>query len=72
MFYNNEILEKKYIIKNPKKIENYIDHVIKEKDLTFELIENYSQLVIPSYYSYLLEDISIAEIYFFNNFLIDQ
>ena len=72
MFYNNEILEKKYIIKNPKKIENYIDHVIKEKDLTFELIENYSQLVIPSYYSYLLEDISIAEIYFFNNFLIDH
>ena len=72
IYFNNEILDRKYITSNPNKLKKYIDNNIKKKDLTFESVQNYAQLIIPNYYSYLLEDTSIAEIHFFNNYLVDH
>ena len=38
-------------------VKKYIDDITEEgNDLTFDIIDNLEQLIIPNYYSYLFED----------------
>ena len=38
-------------------VKKYIDDITEEgNDLTFDIIDNLEQLIIPSYYSYLFEN----------------
>ena len=49
--------------------EDFINNKIPEEDdVTFDLIDNLDQLIVPNYYSYLLEDVNIHEIKNFNKF----
>jgi len=70
LYYNNDLFDTKLIFSDPAQIEQFINNEIQEEnDLTFDIIENFEQLIIPSYYSYLLEDVNISEINYFNDFL---
>ena len=43
--------------------------LLKKAKFTFDLIDNLDQLIIPNYYSYLLEDVFIHEIQNFNGYI---
>ena len=45
------------IFKQEIQVKNYFDGITEEgNDLTFDIIDNLEQLIIPNYYSYLFED----------------
>ena len=70
IYYNNDIFDTKLIFTRSIQLEGFIDNINREgKELTFEKIENIDQLIIPTYYSYLLEDVNRSEIDYFNNFI---
>ena len=67
---NNDLFDTQYIFSTPKQIEKFMTGDIPEdNDITFDIINYLDQLIIPNYYSYLLEDVNKPEIYFFNDFL---
>ena len=69
-YNNNKLFDIKLIFTKESQISNYIDGIIEERyDLTFDIIENLDQLIIPNYYSYLFEDANDFDIKSFNNFL---
>ena len=73
IYYNNDLFDKKLIFSNPLEIKNFINNKIpQEDDLTFDIIDNKEQLIIPCYYSYLFEDANISDIYCFNDYLIKK
>ena len=70
IYYNNDLFDKKLIFNRALQLEDYIENKNTEgKDLTFDLIVNLDQLIIPTYFSYLLDDVKRPEIDCFNNFL---
>ena len=70
IYYNNKFLDKKLIFTHPSEIEDFINNKQKEdNDLTFDIIDNIAQLIIPKYYSYLLDDVNYTEIFYFNSYL---
>ena len=70
IYYNNYLLDNKLIFNDPYEILNFINNKkIEENDLTFDIIDNFDQLIIPHYYSYLLEDVNFPEILYFNSYL---
>lgn len=70
LYYNNKLLDTNLIFTQEKQVENYIDGITEEgNDLTFDIMENLEQLIIPNYYSYLFEDTNIYEIQCFIKFL---
>ena len=70
IYYNNYLLDNKLIFNDPYEILNFINNKkIEENDLTFDIIDNIDQLIIPNYYSYLLEDVNFPEILYFNSYL---
>ena len=70
IYYNNDIFDTKLIFTRSIQLEGFIDNINREgKELTFEKIENIDQLIIPTYYSYLLEDVNRSEIDYFNTFI---
>ena len=70
LYYNNKLLDTNLIFTQEKQVENYIDGITEEgNDLTFDIMENLEQLIIPNYYSYLFEDTNIYEIQNFIKFL---
>ena len=70
IYYNNYLLDNKLIFNDPNEILNFINNKKKEEnDLTFDIIDNVDQLIIPNYYSYLLEDVNFPEILYFNSYL---
>ena len=70
IYYKNDIFDTKLIFTQEFQVSNYIDDIPEQKnDLTFDIIDNIDQLIVPNYYSYLLGDIDIPEISIFNNFL---
>ena len=70
-YYNNDLFDSRLIFTNAGRILDYLnDTRIEEYDLTFDIIETLEQLVVPNYYSYLLEDVNKSEINYFNDFLI--
>ena len=73
IYYNNYIFDKKLIFTKLIEVKDFIfDRTQKENELTFDLIDNLEQLIMPSYYSYLLEDVNEPEIQYFNKFLKDN
>ena len=45
------------IFKQEIQVKNYFDGITEEgNDLTFDIIDNLEQLIIPNYYSYLFEN----------------
>ena len=70
IYYNNDLFDTKYIFTKKNQIEDFINNKIPEEDdVTFDLIDNLDQLIVPNYYSYLLEDVNIHEIKNFNNYI---
>ena len=70
-YYNNDLFDSRLIFTNAGRILDYLnDTRIEEPDLTFDIIETLEQLVVPNYYSYLLEDVNKSEINYFNDYLI--
>ena len=70
-YYNNDLFDTRLIFTNPSMIEDYIDDIMpEESDLTFDIIDNLDQLIVPNYYTYLLEDVNIPEINNFNDYLL--
>ena len=70
-YYNNNLFDTRLIFANPSMIEDYIDDIMQEEsDLTFDIIDNLDQLIVPNYYTYLLEDVNIPEINNFNDYLL--
>ena len=71
IYYINDLFDTKLIFTNQIQLNDYIEHkIIKGKDLSFEIIESPEQLIIPTYYPYLLEDVNRPEIDYFNSFLL--
>jgi len=71
IYYDNDLFDKKLIFSNPRDIYNFIQNKIQEEsELTFDIIDNNEQLIIPCYYSYLFEDVNISDIYYFNDYLL--
>ena len=73
MYYNNDLFDPRLIFTNPLDILNFIkDKIIEENDLTFDIIENPEEIIIPNYYSYILEDTYQHEIEYFNYYLLQN
>ena len=70
IYYNQYFFDSQYIINLPQDIKNIIDDKIEDKEeLTFDLIENYEQLIIPTYSSYLFDKVEDYEIDYYNDYL---
>ena len=73
MYYNNDLFDPRLIFTNPLDILNFIkDKTQEENDLTFDIIESPEQIIIPNYYSYIIEDTYQHEIEYFNYYLIQN
>jgi hypothetical protein len=60
IYYKNDIFDTKLIFTQEFQVSNYIDDIPEQKnDLTFDIIDNIDQLIVPNYYSYLLGDIRL-------------
>ena len=72
IYYNNDLFNTKMILTNHEQMKDYIENnfQLEPKELTFDLIEDLEQLIIPNYYTYLLEDVNKSEINYFNDYLI--
>ena len=72
MYYNNDLFDPRLIFTNPSEILDFINgnNIQEENDFTFDIIECAEQLIIPNYYSYILEDTYQYEIEYFNSYLI--
>jgi len=67
---NNDLFDTQYIFTTQIQIEKFmIGNIPEDNDFTFDIINYLDQLIIPNYYSYLLEDVNQPEIYYFNLFL---
>ena len=70
LYYNNNLFNSRYIFTTQTQIGDFIDNKIQEEnDLTFDIIDNLDQLIIPNYYSNLLDDVRTSEISSFNSYL---
>ena len=70
LYYNNYLFNSRYIFTSQAQIGEFIDNKIQEEnDLTFDIIDNLNQLIIPNYYSNLLDDVRASEISSFNSYL---
>ena len=70
IYYKNDLFDTKLIFNRRIQLEDFLENKIREgNDLTFDIIDNLDQLIIPTYYAYLLDDVNIIEIDYFNNFL---
>ena len=69
---DNYLLNKNLIFNIFEDLVNYINGTKKDnsEDLTFDEVNNLKQLIIPCFYSYLIQDVTKTEIDFYNNFII--
>ena len=74
IYYNNYLFNTKFIYNKASEIEDLINNKTEteEEDLSFDLIENNEQLIIPKYYTYFLDDATIFEINYFNDYLFEN
>ena len=73
IYYDNDLFDKKLIFAQPLEIKNFINNIFEEEnELTFEIVDNNEQLIIPCYYTFLLEEVSITDIYYFNDYLLKK
>ena len=70
IYYNDDLFDQRLIFDKEDELEEYLKkECINTKELSFELIYDSKQLIIPYYYSCLFEDVTPSEIYFFNEYL---
>ena len=70
IYYDNDLFDKRYIYTSFSQIKDFInDNIQEESDLSFDIIDNLDQLIIPNYYCYLIEDANNYDITNFNIFL---
>ena len=70
IYYNDDLFDQRLIFNEEEELEDYLKkECINTKDLSFELIYDSKQLIIPYYYSCLFEDVTPSEIFFFNEYL---
>ena len=68
IYYFNDLFKTKMIFDKISQIEDYIDNKFQEEsDLTFDIIDNLEQLIIPNYYQCLLNDVNEGEIKAYND-----
>jgi len=69
---NRFSLNENFIFNQPIELLNFIKGIKTEErdDITFDQIQNINELIIPCYYSYLIEDATQSEIDFFNQNII--
>ena len=60
-YITTKIIDLKYYL------ENKID--INEKELSFDKIENYEELILPVYFSYFMNKTTLTEILYFNDYV---
>jgi len=73
IYYFNDLFNTKMIFDKISQIEDYIDNKFQEEsDLTFDIIDNLEQLIIPNYYQILFNDVNEGEIKLYNNYLIEK
>ena len=73
IYYFNDLFNTKLIFDKISQIEDYIDNKFQEEsDLTFDIIDNLEQLIIPNYYQCLLNDVNEGEIKAYNDYLIEK
>ena len=59
IYYFNDLFNTKLIFDKISQIEDYIDNKFQEEsDLTFDIIDNLEQLIIPNYYQILFNDVN--------------
>ena len=70
-YYFNNLFDVKSIYTLGQEVSNFLENKIEEEnDLTFDVIENIEQLIIPTYYQYLIEDVNQPEINYFNDYIL--
>ena len=76
IYVNNYLLNEDLIFESQRELEDYLNEgKIKEKEeeeLTFEIIKNLEELTAPCFYSYLLQDVTGTEIFYFNEKIISM
>ena len=68
-YNNNYLLNKELIFNELDKLIDYINGNKEEncEDLTFDEVKNLKELIIPCFYSYLIQDVTETEIDYYNN-----
>ena len=67
----NNFVFPKYITTSTIEIANYLENKIYlyEKELLFDKIENYQELILPTYFSYFMKKTEYTEVLFFNDYI---
>ena len=71
---NNYLLNEQLIFNVFDDLVGYINGVTEEnlEDLTFDEVKSYKELIIPCFYSYLIEDVTKTEIDYYNYHIINN
>jgi hypothetical protein len=67
----NNLAFPKYITASPMDLEYYLENKLdkNEKELSFDKIENYEELILPTYISYFMKNTTFTEILYFNDYV---
>ena len=67
----NNFIFPRYIASTPIELEYYLKNKIdiNEKELSFDNIDNYEELILPAYFSYFMKDTTSTELLYFNEYL---
>ena len=67
----NNLAFPKYITGYPMDLEYYLENKLdkNEKELSFDKIENYEELILPTYISYFMKNTTFTEILYFNDYV---
>ena len=69
IFQKDDFLCPKYITNSLIDLKDSLENKFIEKELIFENIENYDELILPTYFSYLMTETTKTEISYFNEFI---
>ena len=75
-YNNNNLLNKKQIFKNLEDLKDILNREkekeMEEEDFTFDEIEDIRELIIPCFYSYLIQEVTENEIHSYNQNIISS
>ena len=74
IYNDNDLLSKELIFNSFWELKDYLNEEKEKKmdDLTFDEVEDLRELIIPSFYSYLIQDVTRTEILFYNQNIISN
>ena len=69
---NRNSFNEDFVFTQPKDLSNFIKGIqeVERENITFDQIQNINELILPCYYSYLVEDTTKTEIDFYNQNII--